>query len=1402
MKKIIGLDLGTNSVGWALVKQAEKEDEKNSIIKLGVRSIPLTIDEQNNYETGKSITTNADRAQKKGARKNLSRYKERRTVLINTLKEKKFISEQDILTEKGNETTFQTLRLRAKAATEKISLTEFARVLLNINKKRGYKSNRKSKTTEETGCLIDGIQVATYLYDNNLTPGEYSLSLLEKGKKKLPDYYKSDLQKEFDTIWNYQKQFHTNKLTDELKEELSGRNEKQTFAILKNAWGIEGIKREGKPTDQQRQEYNWRKRALSQELEIERLSIILGKINGFICNSSGYLGAISDRSKCLYINKQTVGQYQMAQLDKNPHFSLKNQIYYRQDYLDEFEKIWETQAEFYPKELTDDLKTELRDIIIFYQRRLKSKKGLISFCELESKPITIIKNGVEIHKTQGLRVIPKSSPLFQEFRIWQVLNNITITDTEENSNRPLTKDEKKALANELSIKESISDAEALKTIKKDKNQYKLNYKEIKGNRTNSELFKAFNQIVELSGHDIKSQSTNEQITATTEIFEGLQINTKILSFNDSLKGDDLLKQDYYHLWHLLYSYEGDKSKTGEESLIKKIEKLCNMDEEYASILAKVTFEDDYGNLSAKAIRKILPFMKEGECYSDACASAGYNHSKRSLTKEELENKTYKDELEILPKNSLRNPVVEKILNQTINVVNEIIKEYGKPDEIHVEMARELKMSQEERVNKTKSIAENTAVNEKLKKEIEENFGIKNPSKKDLEKYKLWKEYDRGMYSDRHISNPFDACVTIEHIIPKAKLFDDSYSNKTLEFIDENIDKSDQTAYDFVESKYGKEKAMEYKEKVERLLKNKKISKTKHDKLLMKEEDIPSDFIERDLKDTQYIAKKTIELLEEITPHVVTTTGSITKRLREDWQIVDVLKELDMPKYDAANLTTIDENGKKQIIGWTKRNDQRHHAMDALAIAFTKHSYIQYLNNLNARNVAEINAPTTESGKLDLWNLEKEQIPIAVAYVRKNEMHRDKHNRLLFNAPMPLSEFRCEVKKQMEAILVSYKCKAKVVTKNINKAKNHLERKQITLTPRGKLHDETIYGKISRYETKEETVGSSFNKDKIATVCNLKYRNALLKRLEENQEDAKKAFTGKNSLEKNPIYLSADEKEALPKTVKTVHWCDIYTIRKDISGLSGKKEADVYTFINKVIDVKTRNLLQERYEKAGHDSKVAFGNLEENPIWINKEANICIKRVTIKGLSNAIAIHNKHDEEGKLILDTEGKEIPSDYVSTNNNHHVEFYKDENGKTQDVMVSFFEAVERRRQGLPAVDRFYKQNEGWKFLFSMKQNEYFVFPNTKTGFNPKEIDLNDESYNDQISANLFRLQKMSKVSAGNSDSRDYTFRHHLETTVNTDKELKDITYKRCRNLSFVDEIVKVRINHIGKIVAIGED
>ena len=96
-------------------------------------------------------------------------------------------------------------------------------------------------------------------------------------------------------------------------------------------------------------------------------------------------------------------------------------------------------------------------------------------------------------------------------------------------------------------------------------------------------------------------------------------------------------------------------------------------------------------------------------------------------------------------------------------------------------------------------------------------------------------------------------------------------------------------------------------------------------------------------------------------------------------------------------------------------------------------------------------------------------------------------------------------------------------------------------------------------------------------------------------------------------------------------------------------------------------------------------------------------------------------------------------------------------------------------------------------MKQNEYFVFPNPKTGFDPNEIDLTDPENYKLISPNLFRVQKVA--------TKNYFFRHHLETTVEEKKELKDIAYKPQLGLSAIKKIVKVRINHIGEIVSVGE-
>ena len=86
MKNILGLDLGTTSIGWALVREAENDSEKSEIVKLGVRLVPLTTDEKTEFEKGKSITTNADRRLKRSFRRNLQRYKFRRQELITELK--------------------------------------------------------------------------------------------------------------------------------------------------------------------------------------------------------------------------------------------------------------------------------------------------------------------------------------------------------------------------------------------------------------------------------------------------------------------------------------------------------------------------------------------------------------------------------------------------------------------------------------------------------------------------------------------------------------------------------------------------------------------------------------------------------------------------------------------------------------------------------------------------------------------------------------------------------------------------------------------------------------------------------------------------------------------------------------------------------------------------------------------------------------------------------------------------------------------------------------------------------------------------------------------------------------------------------------------------------------------
>ena len=1071
---------------------------------------------------------------------------------------------------------------------------------------------------------------------------------------------------------------------------------------------------------------------------------------------------------------------------------MKNQVFFRQDYLDEFEKLWETQAKFH-QELTEERKRFIRDVVIFYQRPLRSQKSLLSLCEFESWETEVAAiGGVKKKKVVGQKVCPKSSPLFQDFKIWQRLNDIKV------NGEPLNADEKESLYKELNIRGDLSAKDCLSVLyHKDAKGKSMNFDKVEGNSTQKSLYEAYAQIITDKGYEeykFSNKQSEDTIKIVEDIFKSLGYKTDFLTIDSTVK--DFETQPLYKIWHLLYSFEGDKSLTGNDKLVSKLCELTGMDWSAAKVLASVSFPADYGNLSSRAIKKILPHMKSGLKYNEACEKAGYRHSVKSLTKEEIEAKEYKDHLENLPNHSLRNPVVEKILNQMVNVVNEVIDTYGKPDEIRIELARELKKSATERQEMAESISKSTKEQEEVRDKLVKEFNIANPSHNDILRYRLYKELEingyKTLYSDTYIPKEklFSKDFDIEHIIPQARLFDDSFSNKTLEARDINIEKSRSTAYDFVLQKYGDDGASRYQSRVELLFERKAISKTKKNKLLMRDEDVPQGFIERDLRETQYIAKKAKEMLESIVKSVVSTTGSVTDRLREDWQLVDVMRELNWDKYDCLGLTEVkeDRDGRRiyKIKDWTKRNDHRHHAMDALTIAFTKRSFIQYLNNLNARLEKSVDdASIVQLEDYDLSDLPREQRSHVVMAIQQKEMYRDARRRLRFNPPMPLDEFREEAKSHLENILVSIKANGKVATRNVNISKKcGGVNKKVQLTPRGQLHNETYYGQIKRPETWMEKVGASFGYEKIDKVASPLYRAALKQRLDSCAGDPKKAFAGKNTLEKNPIWL--DELHALkvPEKVKLVKYVDLYTKRTAIT-------PDLK--LEKVIDVGVRRILQARLESFGGDAKAAFSNLDENPIWLNKEKGMAIKSVTITGKKEVVPLYVKRDNTGNVVKDEFGNEIPTGFISTGSNHHIAIYRDQNGNLQEMAVSFLEAVTRVNLGLSVIDYHYNSDQGWKFLFTMKRNEYFVFPNHSNGFVPTEIDLMNPDNYSEISPNLFRVQKLA--------TKDYMFRHHLETTVGKEIVLRDITWKRISDVNALDGVIKVRVNHLGHIVQVGE-
>lgn len=1388
MKKILGLDLGIASIGWAYVHEAEKDTERSSIVELGVRVNPLEKKEIEEFRKGKSFSPNQVRRMSRGKRLNLHRYKQRRNHLIEILLEHGLISKDTILHEHGKNTTFETLRLRAQAARDRVDTESLARVLLTINRKRGYKINRKIKDPSE-GNIIDGMEIARELYEQELTPGQWLYDKLsEGGLKRLPDFYHSDIEQEFDRIWQFQKKNYPEVLTEELYKSLV--QNKDGKKLTENS-GVEPVTIKGTKQEKCLQICKWRAQALEVKLPLKELWVVLIDLKRALTKTHDYLGSISDRSKKLFFRGQTVGEYCYEQISQKPHESLKNQVFYRQDYLDEFERIWETQKKFHPQ-LTEELKAEIRDVIIFYQRKLKSQKKLIRICELEGQEKEVVKEivceGKKIEKRRklqvGPRVCPRSSPLFQEFKIWQTLSNVKIFPTESNSKKeegmPLSREDKKILFQELSIRESLDGKRALKILKISTKDWKINFEKLEGNRTYAALYKAFLQIIEMEGCHlesalkIKNEAWNMEkltlpavdiIALVESELERLGIDTRILRLDVSLEGKMFFQQPAYALWHLLYSYEGDNSVSGNDTLYRLLHEKFGFALEHGAFLEGVPLEKEYANLSTKAIKKLLPYMVE-HTYSEACKQVGYMPSIFSMTREEMMQRPLRDHLELLPKGSLRQPLVERIINQLINLVNSLTDKYSSRDregnitevfhfdEIRIELARELKKSAEERKKMTDDIAKAENSNKKMAEEVQKifneyypNLGASvTPSPSDIIRYRLYLELKvlgyKDIYRNRYIPKAklFTPEIEIEHIIPRARICDNSFSNKTLAYSSDNKEKDNRTAFDYIEELHTDEKKA-YILRVQQLESQKQISKAKAKKLLTSASEIEDGFIERDLRTTQYISKKAQEILLNISRSVVPTSGKITDYLRQEWRLIDLMKEMNLDKYSAkgkvVTLNRRNGNTVKVIENWSKRNDHRHHAMDALTVAFTQRRYIEYLNYLNVR------------------------------YDEKNEELKDSpKNGPRF--PLPMPSFREEARKHLELILVSHKAQNRVATHNNN-----------GLTPRGALHQETLYGKRKRIQPQPYPLNHKFTMEQVALIADPQIREVVEEHIAHYPSIS--IALNKETLQEHPIVYQGEILH------EVICFEEFFTQRIAIT-------PDLK--IDKVWDPVAREILRKRLEEFGGNGKKAFSDLDKNPICSykidEKNQKICMKRVRVRSPYTQLKpIRSKRTAEGIIIRNEKNETIPVDYVHPGENHHIAFYQDLEGNWHEYIVPFMEAMARVNVGLSPIDKAYNQDLGWQFQFSLKKNEMVVFPNPQGGFDPHEIDLLDPKNRALISPNLYRVQKLS--------SRYYVFRHHLETTIEVD--LKDLTFKRITSFKDLQGCIKVRMNHLGEIVQIGE-
>lgn len=1009
MKKILGLDLGTNSIGWALVTQnfEIQEDKKidlkeGTIIDMGSRIIPMSQDVLGKFDSGVSISQTAERTGFRSVRRLRERHLLRRERLhrvlniLNSLPkhyakqidferrlgqfitntEPKLVYDENnnfifkksfeemlaefakhqpqLLINKKNEPAlipydWTIYYLRKKALTDKIEKEELAWLLLNFNQKRGYYQLRGEDEDENLNKLVEF---------HSLAITEVTADESQKGKDEI--WYNVILE----NGWIYRR---ASKMP---LFDWKGKTKEFVVTTDLNDDGSVKKDKEGKE-----------KRSFRAPAETD-WTLVKTKTEQTI-NKSG----------------KTVGQYIYDTLLENPSQKINGKlvrVIERKFYRDELKQILETQQKHHPelqnKDLYNTCIEELyenneahrnnianRDFahlflndIIFYQRPLKSKKSLISDCKFESRTYIIKESGEK--KKEALKCISKSHPLFQEFRLWQWMQNLHIFE-KENDNYPITgnflnsEDDYVNLFDFLNNRKEITQEILIK--------FMLEPKKLKGKALTAEAAKYRWNFVE-----DKSYPCNETRS---------QIITR-LDKCENVPASFLTEEKLEALWHILYSVS-DKNEI--PKALGSFAGKNNLGTDFVEQFKKFPpYKNEYGSYSAKSIKKLLPLMRIGKYWNEATIHpqtkeriekiingefdekiqdrvrekainlSAINHFKalplwltsyivydrHSEEGDLVKWKTPKD-LELFLKefkqHSLRNPIVEQVITETLRVVKDIWNTYGDGnenffDEIHIELGREMKNPADKRKSMTEKNTENENTNLRIKallielmndKEVENvrpyspmqqeilkiyEDGVLNssmevpddilkiskaaqPSKSDLIRYKLWLEQKYcSPYTGEVIplNKLFTSAYEIEHVIPQSRYFDDSFSNKVICESEINKDKDNQTAFEYIQNRRGSKIELSggrfvtlfNEEQYEHFIKQhyaKSYSKMK--KLLMLE--VPEKMIERQMNDTRYISKEVKKLLSKIVRKDKDDDGtSSVNVLSSNGQITSALKQ--------------------------------------------------------------------------------------------------------------------------------------------------------------------------------------------------------------------------------------------------------------------------------------------------------------------------------------------------------------------------------------------------------------------------------------------------------------------------------------------------------------------------------